>query len=48
MARQEKQSQRNKTEYDAYQRNQRRNQTILIVLSGMIIVSMVLSLLINL
>jgi hypothetical protein len=48
MARQEKQSRQQKAQIDTHQRQVRRNQVILLVLSGLLIVSMVLSLLINL
>lgn len=48
MARQEKQSRQQKVQFDTHQRQVRRNQVILLVLSGLLIVSMVLSLLINL
>jgi predicted nucleic acid-binding Zn ribbon protein len=48
MARQGKLSRPQKVQVDARQRQARRNQVILLVLSGLLIVSMVLSLLINL
>lgn len=47
MARQEKQTRQKKVQIDARQRLVRRNQVILLVLSGFIILSMILSLLIN-
>lgn len=48
MARQEKQPRQQKAQIDTRQRQVRRNQVILLVLSGLLIVSMVLSLLVNL
>jgi len=48
MARQEKQLRQKKAQMDAHQRQVRRNQIIIMALSGILILSMVLSMLINL
>lgn len=48
MARVEKQSQAKKQQVDSHQRQVRRNQIVLLVLSGFLIISMLLSMLINL
>jgi hypothetical protein len=48
MARQEKQIRQKKVQMDVHQRQVRRNQIIIIVFSGLLILSMVLSLVINL
>lgn len=48
MARLEKASRQEKAQINVRQRNLRRNQIIFVILSGIIIISMVLSLMINL
>lgn len=48
MANQEKQLRQKKAQIDARQRQIRRNQIIIVVFSGLLILSMILSLVINL
>ena len=48
MARQGKQSRQQKSQMDAHQRQVRRSQIIMLVFSGLLILSMILSLIINL
>jgi len=48
MARQEKKTRPRKVQMDAHQRTVRRNQIILVTFSGLLILSLILSLFINL